>query len=207
MSKIWGRRTSSNVQKVMWTVAELGLAHERIDLGGPFGGNREPAYQALNPNGLVPTLVDDDLVLWESNSIVRYLAGRYGPGPLEPADLKMRALANQWMDWQLSVVAPAISPAFWGLVRTPPEARDLAAISASQRKTSEVLGIFDQALGRQLYAAGPDFSMGDVPLGVMVYRFYHLVPEPPKFPNLARWYGAIASRPAFVEHVSSIPLQ
>jgi len=207
MLKIWGRRTSSNVQKVMWTVAELGLAHERIDLGGPFGGNQEPAYQALNPNGLVPTLVDADLVLWESNSIVRYLANRYGPGALEPGDLKMRALANQWMDWQLSVVAPAISPAFWGLVRTAPEARDLAAIAASQRKTSQVLGIFDSALGRQPYAAGPNFSMGDVPLGVMVYRFYHLVPEPPKFPNLARWYASIASRPAFVEHVSSIPLQ
>jgi len=88
-----------------------------------------------------------------------------------------------------------------------PEARDLAAIAASQRKTSQVLGIFDSALARQPYAAGPNFSMGDVPLGVMVYRFYHLVPEPPKFPNLARWYASIASRPAFVEHVSSIPLQ
>jgi glutathione S-transferase len=207
MLKIWGRRTSSNVQKVMWAVAELQLAHERIDLGGPFGGNREPAYQALNPNGLVPTLVDDDLVVWESNTIVRYLCARYGPGALEPADLKIRALASQWMDWQLSVVGPAISPAFWGLVRTPAQARDLAAISASQRKTSEALAIFDAALGRQPYAAGPAFSMGDIPLGVMVYRYYQLVPEPPKLPNLARWYGSIASRPAFIEQVSSIPLQ
>jgi glutathione S-transferase len=207
MLKIWGRRTSSNVQKVMWAVGELQLAHERLDLGGPFGGNREPAYQALNPNGLVPTLVDDDLVVWESNTIVRYLSARYGPGTLEPADLKMRALASQWMDWQLSVVGPAISPAFWGLVRTPAEARDLAAISASQRKTSEALGIFDAALGRQPYAAGPAFSMGDIPLGVMVYRYYQLVPQPPNLPNLARWYGSIASRPAFVQQVSSIPLQ
>ena len=207
MLKIWGRRTSSNVQKVMWAVAELRLANERIDLGGPFGGNRESAYQALNPNGLVPTLVDDDLVVWESNTIVRYLAARYGAGTLEPADLKMRALASQWMDWQLSVVGPAISPAFWGLIRTPAEARDLAAISASQRKTSEALSIFDAALGRQPYAAGPAFSMGDIPLGVMVYRYYQLVPQPPKLANLARWYGSIASRPAFVEQVSSIPLQ
>lgn len=207
MLKIWGRRTSSNVQKVMWAVAELALPHERIDLGGPFGGNRDPAYQALNPNGLVPTLEDDDLVVWESNTIVRYLAGRYGPGALEPADLKARALASQWMDWQLSVVGPAISPAFWGLIRTPPEARDLAAIAASQRKTSEALAIFDAALGRQPYAAGRAFSMGDIPLGVMAYRFYQLVPDAPTLPNLARWYGLIASRPAFVEQVASIPLQ
>jgi len=207
MLKIWGRRTSSNVQKVMWAVAELRLANERIDLGGPFGGNRESAYQALNPNGLVRTLLDDHLVVWESNTIVRYLAARYGAGTLEPADLKMRALASQWMDWQLSVVGPAISPAFWGLIRTPAEARDLAAISASQRKTSEALSIFDAALGRQPYAAGPAFSMGDIPLSVMVYRYYQLVPQPPKLANLARWYGSIASRPAFVEQVSSIPLQ
>ena len=207
MLKIWGRRTSSNVQKVMWAVGELQLTHERIDLGGPFGGNREAAYEALNPNGLVPTLVDDDLVVWESNTIVRYLSGRYGPGMLEPTDLKLRALASQWMDWQLSVVGPAISPAFWGLIRTPAGARDLAAISASQRKTSEALAIFDAALGRGPYAAGPAFSMGDIPLGVMVYRYYQLVPEPPKVPTLARWYASIASRPAFAEHVSSIPLQ
>lgn len=207
MLKIWGRRTSSNVQKVMWSVAELKLGHERIDLGGPFGGNQDPAYRALNPNGLVPTLEDDDLVIWESNTIVRYLAGRYGPGALEPADAKRRALASQWMDWQLSVVGPAISPAFWGLVRTPAGARDLSAIAASQRKTTEAMKIFDAALGRQPFAAGPAFSMGDIPLGVMAYRFYQLVPDAPSLPNLARWYGAIAARPAFVEHVSSIPLQ
>src|SRR5438874_10574035 len=104
MIRIWGRNTSINVQKAMWAVGELGLPHERIDIGGPFGRNNDPAYLAMNPNGLVPTLEDDDLIVWESNTIVRYLAGRYGAGKLEPVDLGTRARASQWMDWQLSVV-------------------------------------------------------------------------------------------------------
>ena len=114
MIKIWGRNTSSNVQKVMWAVGEIGLPHERIDIGGPFGKNREPAYLAKNPNGLVPTLEEEDgFLLWESNSIVRYLAAKHRAGVLEPADAHARARANAWMDWQLSVVAPAISPPSW----------------------------------------------------------------------------------------------
>src|SRR6266852_2251888 len=118
MIKIWGRNTSINVQKAMWAVGELGLAHERIDIGGSFGKNNEPAYLAMNPNGLVPTLQEDDFLLWESNSVVRYLAAKYGPGRLEPTDLRARAIASQWMDWQLTVAAHAIFPLFWGLVRT-----------------------------------------------------------------------------------------
>jgi glutathione S-transferase len=108
MLKIWGRNTSSNVQKVMWAVGELKLEHQRIDIGGKFGRNNEAAYLALNPNCLVPTLQDGDLTVWESNTIVRYLAGRYGGGTLEPSGWRERALASQWMDWQLSVVGPAI---------------------------------------------------------------------------------------------------
>src|SRR5262245_34717747 len=104
MIKIWGRNTSVNVQKVMWAVGELELPHERIDVGGAFGKNKEPAYLAMNPNGLVPTLEEDDgFLLWESNSIVRYLAAKYGAGKLEPADAHSRARASSWMDWQLTV--------------------------------------------------------------------------------------------------------
>src|SRR5919206_1886476 len=108
MLKILGRNTSSNVQKAMWAVGELGLAHERIDVGGSFGKNKEPAYLAMNPNGLVPTLEEDGFYLWESNSIVRYLAAKHGRDRLEPADLRERARASSWMDWQLSVAGPAI---------------------------------------------------------------------------------------------------
>jgi len=134
--KIWGRTTSSNVQKVMWAIGEMALAHERIDIGGPFGKNREAAYLAMNPNGLVPTLEEDDgFLLWESNSIVRYLAAKHQATVLEPKDLRTRALASKWMDWQIAVLGPAITPVFWNLVRTPPDKRDAAAIAAGKEKT------------------------------------------------------------------------
>ena len=137
MIKVWGRNTSSNVQKVMWAIGEIGLPHQRIDIGGPFGKNHEPAYLAMNPNGLVPTLEEEDgFLLWESNSIVRYLAAKHKERMLEPADLRKRALASKWMDWQLGVAGPAIFGCFWGLIRTPPEKRDHAAIEESKKKTT-----------------------------------------------------------------------
>src|SRR5262249_24988599 len=117
MLKILGRNNSINVQKVMWAIGELGVPHERLDGGGAFGRNKEPDYLAMNPNGLVPTLQEDDgFILWESNTIVRYLAAKHGAGTLEPKDRHERALASQWMDWQYTVAAPAIFDLFWGLV-------------------------------------------------------------------------------------------
>ncbi len=206
MLKVWGRNTSSNVQKVMWAIGELSLEHERFDIGGTFGKNKEPAYLAMNPNGLVPTLQDGDFILWESNAIVRYLAREYGAGKLEPADAQTRARAGQWMDWQLSSVAPAIGPAFMGLIRTPPEKRDPAVIAASQAKTTEAMKILDTQLGRTKFVAGEQFSMGDLPLGIMVYRFRQLVPERPALTNLERWYKALQQRAPFRTHVEAIAL-
>ncbi|HWV42403.1 glutathione S-transferase family protein [Pseudorhodoplanes sp.] len=206
MLKIYGRNNSSNVQKAMWGIGELNLIYERFDVGGAFGKNDQPDYLAMNPNGLVPTLVEGDFVLWESNAIIRYLARRYGSGTLEPADPKNIALANQWMDWQLSVAGPAIFHAFWGLIRTPPEKRNHAAIADSQRKTTEAMTILDAQLGRTAYVAGDRFSMGDIPVGVMAYRFRQLCPDRPALPHLERWFAEIEKRPAFQEHVGSIPL-
>lgn len=208
MIKIWGRNTSSNVQKAMWAVGELKLDHQRIDIGGAFGMNKEPKYLAMNPNGLVPTLEEEDgFLLWESNSIVRYLAGKHDTsGALEPKDIKQRALAGQWMDWQLSVVGPAIFGAFWGLIRTPADKRDMAAIKTSQDKTSDAMKMLDAQLAKTAYVAGPAFSYGDIPVGVMCYRFIQLVPERPPMPHLDRWYAAISSRQAFKDHVGSVPL-
>ena len=156
MLKIWGRNNSVNVQKAMWAVGELKLEYTRIDVGGAFGQTKEPKYLAMNPNGLVPTLEEDDgFLLWESNSIVRYLAAKHDKaGVLEPKDPKARALASQWMDWQLSVVGPAITPAFWGLIRTPPEKRDMAAIEASKKKTTEAMAMLNAQLGKTAYVAG-----------------------------------------------------
>ena len=207
MLKIWGRNTSSNVQKAMFAIGELGLAYERIDVGGSFGKNREPAYLAMNPNGLVPTLEEEDgFLLWESNSIIRYLAGKFGAGKLEPADPKTRAKASQWMDWQLSVMGPAITPVFWGMIRTPPAERNHKAIDEGKVKTTAAVQMLDEQFAKTPYAAGEAFSMGDIPIAIMSYRYRELVPERPAFPNFERWYAAIAARPAFKEHVSSIPL-
>ena len=208
MIKIWGRNTSSNVQKAMWAVGELGLEHNRIDVGGVFGKTKEPTYLAMNPNSLVPTLEEEDgFTLWESNSVVRYLAGKYDKSSvLEPKDPKPRARASQWMDWQLSVVGPAITPAFWGLIRTAPEKRDAAAIKTSQDKTTDAMKILDAQLTKTAYVAGPAFSYGDIPLGVMCYRYQQLVPGRPATPHLDRWFGLISKRKAFHDHVGSIPL-
>jgi glutathione S-transferase len=207
MLKIWGRNTSSNVQKVMWAVGEMAQPHERIDVGGAFGKNKEPPYLAMNPNGLVPTLEEEDgFTLWESNSIVRYLAAKHASRTLEPADLKTRALAHKWMDWQLSVMGPAITPVFWGLIRTPPEKRDANAIAAGKTKTIEAAQILDRQLGKTSYLAGDAFSYGDIPVGIMIYRYVQLIPERPATQHLDRWYAAISSRPAFKDQVGSVPL-
>jgi glutathione S-transferase len=206
MLKIWGRNNSSNVQKAMWAVGELGLPHERIDVGGAFGKTKEEPYISMNPNSLVPTLEEDGFILWESNSIIRYLAAKHGAGTLDPANPQTRALANQWMDWQLSVAGPAIRDAFWGLIRTPPDKQDKAAITKSQQMTTDAMRILDRQLGKTAYVAGDAFSMGDIPVGVMAYRFWLLVPQRPELPNLGRWYAAISQRKPFHEHVGSIPL-
>ena len=205
MLKVWGRNTSSNVQKAMWAVGELGLENERFDVGGTFGKNREPAYLNMNPNGLVPTLQDGDFILWESNSIIRYLARNHGGGKLEGANPKMTALANQWMDWQLTVLGPAITPAFQGLIRTPEDKRDLAAIAASQSKTTEAMKILDAQLGKSAYVAGDQFTMGDIPVGVMTYRYLAACAGASGIAESQRWYGA-AEAQGVQGAVEAVPL-
>ena len=207
MLKIWGRNTSSNVQKVIWGLAEMQLPFERIDVGGAFGKTKDAAYLAMNPNSLVPTLEEDDgYTLWESNSILRYVAAKHAYRTLKPADLKVRASAQKWMDWQLSVMAPAITPVFWGLIRTPAEQRDAKAIATGKEKTVAAAQIMDAQLGKTAYLAGDDFSYGDIPVGIMIYRYMQLIPERSATPNLDRWYAAISSRAAFKAQVAVVPL-
>jgi glutathione S-transferase len=207
MLKVWGRNTSSNVQKVMWALGELGVPCERIDVGGAFGKTKDSFYLAMNPNSLVPTLEEEDgFKLWESNSIVRYLAAKHGAGTLEPSDLKIRAGAQKWMDWQLSVMAPAITPVFWNLIRVAPDKRDHALVEAQTAKTYAAAKIMDAQLGITPYLAGDEFSYGDIPVGIMIYRYVQLLPDRPATPNLDRWYAAISSRPAFKAEVGAVPL-
>jgi glutathione S-transferase len=206
--KMWGRNTSVNVQKAMWAVDELGLACERIDLAGPFGGNREPAYLAKNPNGRVPTLEEDDgFVLWESNAIVRYLAAKHGRGTLEPADLRDLALAHQWMDWQTSALNPVFTPVFWGLVRLPPEQRDMKAIDAAKKETVELMKMVDAQLAKTACLAGDAFSMGDIPVAATYNRIVQLIPDAPAMPNVDRWFAEISRRKPFRDQVLSVPLK
>jgi glutathione S-transferase len=205
--KLYVAPPSPRAFKVIALANYLGLEYELKPVDLVKGDHMRPEFAALNPNKKMPVLEDDGFVLWESNAIVRYLAARHGAGRLEPDDLRVRARANQWMDWQLSVVAPALTPAFLGLIRTPPEKRDQAAIAASQKKTIDAMIIFDAALAGRPYVAGDAFSIGDMPMGIMAYRYPQLVPERPPLSNLERWYASIAERPAFIEHVSSILLQ
>ncbi len=207
MLKIWGRNTSSNVQKVIWSLGEMKVPFERIDVGGAFGKTKEAPYLAMNPNSLVPTLEEEDgFTLWESNSICRYLAAKHQSRVLEPADLRTRALASKWMDWQLSVMAPAITPLFWQMIRTPADKRDMNVVAAGKEKTIAAAKIMDEQLSRTPYLAGNDFSYGDIPVGIMIYRYVQLIPERPATPHLDRWYAAISSRPAFKEQVAVVPL-
>ena len=201
MIKIWGRKDSSNVQKVLWCCGELGLAYERIDIGGSFGGNKEKPYLAINPNGLVPTIEDGGFVLLESNSIMRYLIDKYGQGRLLPSTPEGRANANRWMDWQLTTLGPAITPVFWGLIRTPEEKRDRAAIDNSLQRTTKAWQILDDHLAKNSYLAGNDFSIGDIPLGVWDYRWFKLPIERPKMDHLNGWYDRLCKRPPYQTHI------
>jgi glutathione S-transferase len=192
--RIWGRSNSINVQKVLWCCEELDVPYHRVDVGGPFGGNREPEYLRLNPNGLVPTISDGGFVLWESNVIVRYLAAKHGMGTLCPEDLAERADADRWMDWQMGTLWANFRPAFVGLVRAPPEKRDEAKIARAIRKTAGNLDLLDAHLAGRDYVTGLSLTMADIPLGVTAYRWFTLDIERPAMPNLEAWYERLSAR-------------
>ncbi|MEG7358067.1 glutathione S-transferase [Pseudomonas citronellolis] len=197
MLKIWGRKNSSNVRKALWCAEEAAVAYQRIDAGGAFGVVNEPAYRALNPNGVVPTLEDGDFVLWESNAIVRYLAAKYAPDSLYPQDLQRRASAEKWMDWTTSTFAGPFRTVFWGTLRTPPEQRDEAAIAAGIEACVKALAVPEQALGRQPYLSGERFGMGDIPLGSFIYAWFEMPIQRPPMPHLEAWYARLRERPAY----------
>jgi glutathione S-transferase len=201
MLRVWGRNNSINVQKVMWAVGELGLEHERIDVGGAFGGLDTPEYGRLNPNRRVPTVEDADVVVWESNACVRYLAARYGAGTLWPEDPGQRARADMWMDWQVATLLPDMTVVFWGLVRTPEAERDHAAIAAAAKRLGTTWRILDEHLASRRFVAGDRLTMGDIPVGAGCYRYHELPIERPSLPNLASWYERLKERAPFREHV------
>ena len=205
MLTVWGRNTSSNVQKVMWAIGELGLEHERIDAGRSYGGLDTEEYGALNPNRRIPTLQDGDVVLWESNVIVRYLAAKFGAGRLWPQDVAVRGVADQWMDWQQTTLLPDMRTVFFGLVRTSPEKRDRPAIDAAVNSLKDIWSRLDAQLKDRTFVAGDCLTMGDIPVGTMCYRYHALGIERAPLPHLEAWYDKLQARDAFRRHVM-IPL-
>ncbi|NIO08500.1 MAG: glutathione S-transferase [Deltaproteobacteria bacterium] len=205
MLRVWGRRDSSNVQKVVWCCDEMGVPFERIDIGGAFGKNREKPYLDLNPNGQVPTIEDEGFVLWESNSILRYLNEKHGEGKLLPATIEGRANANRWMDWQLAAMNPFMVTIFQGLVRKSESDRDLSAIEMARQSAAEKWKIVDEYLEHSTYLGGDTFSMGDIPLGVWAYRWFNLSIERPPLPRVEQWYQRLCERPAYKKNIM-IPL-
>jgi glutathione S-transferase len=202
--KIWGRANSVNVQKVLWCLRELDLDYERIDAGMAFGRNQDPDYLAMNPNGRVPTLVDRAFVLWESNSIMRYLVLAYGKGSaLYPEPPKHRASVDRWLDWTLSTLQPVDRPVFWGLVRTPVEQRDMAQIQMDADAEAKQWRIVDSELATRHFIEGDTFTIADIALGAYARRWFGVDGiHKPHFPHLERWFGQFAQRPGFQQFVA-----
>jgi glutathione S-transferase len=202
--QIWGRANSVNVQKVLWCCRELDVAYERIDAGMQYGRNGDADYLAMNPNGRVPTLVDGDFALWESNAIMRYIALAHGQGStLYPANPRIRAGMERWLDWTLSTLQPVERPLFWGLVRTPPAERDMALMQQAADTAAVQWRIIDRQLEGRDYLEGQHLSLADIAVGAYARRWLGVEGvSKPKLPNLQRWFELISARPGFQEFVA-----
>lgn len=194
---LWGRASSANVQKTLWALEELGLPYAHKLVGGAHGGLDEPAYRAMNPNGLVPTLQDGDLTVWESHATLRYLAASYGENLLWPSDPRERALVDQWTDWTATTFQPGWIAVFWLFVRTPREQHDEKAIAAALTRTIAALRIADAALAERDYLAGDSLSYADIAAGVALYRWFTMDIDRPAMPGVENWYLRLQQRPAF----------
>jgi glutathione S-transferase len=202
MLKVWGRRSSFNVQKVLWLVGELHLAYEHIPAGGSFGRLDEPQFRAMNPHGRVPVIEDGAVTVWESHAILRYLACRYSDGEFWARDPAGRAGAESWMDWSQTSLQPAfLTGIFWGYFRTPEAERDGPAIRNSLALCADYFGLLDTILADRPFLLGDRLTLADIPAGTSLYRYFELDIERPTLPNLEAWYRRLRERPAYREHV------
>lgn len=195
---LWGRKSSCNVQKVMWVLEELDLPHDHIEVGGKFGGMDDPTYLAMNPNGRVPTFKDGDLVMWESDSIVRYLCARYSAGGLWPDDPVERALADQWMTWGTTTLMADWIALFWRLVRTPPEKHNPEVIARHLKGSVEKFQLLDAHLDGREFMVDERLTMADIPAGMMLYRWFEMEIERPAMPNVEAYYARLCGHPAYL---------
>ncbi len=201
MLEIWGRPYSSNVIPVIWTAEELGLDYKLKLAGGSFGQLDTPQFGKMNPNRLIPTIRDGDFALWESHVIVRYLCAQYSPGILCPENIQQRAIADQWMEWSGSRAFTPVIQMFFATVRTEPDERVPDKVKTLAGEAAQVLAILEEHLARQPYVAGDEFTMGDIPLGAVAYRYFNVDVIRPSLPNVEAWYAKLCERPAYQKHV------
>ena len=201
MLEIWGRPYSSNVIPVIWTANELGLKYTLQLAGGSFGKLDTQQYAQINPNRMIPAIRDGNFALWESLAIVRYLCDHYGADNLNPADPQTRAIADQWMEWSASKAFAPVIYLFFATVRTQPADRDLAKIAVLRDEANEALMILDAHLADRPYVCGDRFTMGDIPLGCVAYRYFNVDVDRPALPNVEAWYQRLAERAPYRDHV------
>jgi glutathione S-transferase len=202
MLRVWGRRSSANVQKVLWLVGELGLPHEHIPAGGEFGGLDDPAFRAMNPHGKVPVIADGAVVVWESHAILRYLAAVHGADRFWSADPSARAPVDGWTDWAQTALQPAfLGGVFWGGYRTPKAQRDAVAVARAVEQTAHCLTLVDDQLADRPFVVGEALSLADIAVGTHLYRYFELDIDRPALPRLRAWYARLGDRPAYREHV------
>lgn len=202
MITIWGRATSLNVQKVLWCCAELGLQFERIDLGGPFGGNDDPDYRSMNPHGRVPTIRDGTTIVWESNTILRYLCATRGDAHLYPTEPRERSEVERWMDWQLATLNPPMITLLIGYYRTPAAQRNVDALASAHAQAAQQWSILDRWLIENDYLAGNALTLADIGNGILVHRWYNYPIERPSLPALEAWHRRLRDRPGFAAYVA-----
>ncbi len=203
MLTIWGRKTSSNVQALMWCVGELGLPYERRDAGHRYGGTDTKEFLAMNPNGTVPVLCDGEgEPLWETGAILRYLAARYGAAPFWPEEGPARASIDKWAEWaKINVTLGFTAPIFWRVVRTAPAQQDKQGIRQAVENLDKWLDIAEVQLSRGNFLVGDDFSLADIQFGHVLFRYFDISIPRQKRPALRRYYYLLTERPAFREHV------
>ncbi|MBV1879825.1 MAG: glutathione S-transferase family protein [Pseudomonadales bacterium] len=204
MLKLWGRASSFNVQKVLWTLSELDLKYQHINAGGDAGGLDTREFLAMNPHGKVPVLADDDKIIWESQSIVRYLAANYSnrsEHPLSATDTTIRAQQESWMDWSLSSLERDVLGIFWLLVRTPQAQQQPSRIQAHVKACARHYQLLDHLLEQQLWLACDHFSIADIPAGTTLFRYFEMAIERPELPQVQAWYARLQERPGYRQHV------
>lgn len=201
MLTVWGRRSAFNVQKALWAIGEVGLAYEHIEVGGPARGLDDPEFRAKNPHGRIPVIDDDGFIVWESNSIIRYLGAKYGVGHLWDSDPATRSLADRWMDWGLAKAQRDFLDLFWAFYRKPVKDHDPAFIADSLARCTANYRLLDAHLADRPFLAGDRFTMGDIPAGTTLFRYFELDIERPAVPHVEAWYARLCERPAYREHV------